>query len=92
MVITEAIENIQHSLLFTDAFPDLTRAAEFIRDGLLTGAVRQGAAGAAIHKRLREDEDYLSAITPLVGNIFVKMTFLTFFKAACSYLYFQGGS
>ncbi|KAN0141831.1 hypothetical protein V8E53_000293 [Lactarius tabidus] len=65
MVITEAIENIQHSLLFTDAFPDLTRAAEFIRDGLLTGAVRQGAAGAAIHKRLREDEDYLSAITPL---------------------------
>ncbi|KAN0142114.1 hypothetical protein V8E53_000576 [Lactarius tabidus] len=68
MVITEAIENIWHSLLFTDAFPDLTRAAEFIRDGLLTGAVRQGAAGAAIHKRLREDEDYLSAITPLVGR------------------------
>ncbi|KAN0128955.1 hypothetical protein V8E53_013217 [Lactarius tabidus] len=45
---------------------DLTRAAKFIRDGLLTRAVRQGAAGTAIHKQLWEDEDYLSAITPLL--------------------------
>jgi len=92
MVIVDAIENIRVSLLFLDAFPDAARAAEFIRGGLLTGAVRQGPAGDAVYKRLREDEQYISAITPLVRSIFIKMTFLTLFEATRSYLNFQGRS
>ena len=70
MVIGEAIENVWVSLLFVDAFPDAARTHEFIRDGLLTAAARQGPAAAAILKRLREDDAYLSTISPLVSNIF----------------------
>ena len=89
-VIVDAIENIRVSLLFLDAFPDAARAAEFTRDGLLTSATKQGSAGAAVYKQLRDDDDYLSVIAPLVRNNFVTMTWLTFFKATRSYLNFQG--
>ena len=92
MIIGEAIENVRVSLLFVDAFPDTARTHEFIREGLLTAAARQGPVAATIHKRLREDEAYLSTISPLVSNIVLWITYLTFFKAACPYLNFQGQS
>ena len=89
-VIVDAIENIQVSLLFLDAFPDAACAAEFTQDGLLTSATKQGSAGTTIYKRLQDDDNYLSVIPPLVRNNFITMTWLTFFKATCLYLNFQG--
>ena len=90
MVIGKAIENVRVSLLFVDAFPDATCTLKFVREGLFTAAARQGPAAAAILKRLREDEAYLSMISPLVSTIFLWITCLTSFKATCLYLDFQG--
>ncbi|KAF8257272.1 hypothetical protein EI94DRAFT_1709311 [Lactarius quietus] len=65
MVIQEAIDNVQASLLFVDAFPDSNCALKYIQDGLITAAERQCPAAADFLTRLQEDNEYMSAIVPL---------------------------
>jgi hypothetical protein len=75
MVIQEAIENLRASLLFIDAFPDSNCALKFIQDGLFTAAKRQCPAAADVLKRLQDDEEYMSAIIPLVSFVFSRQHF-----------------
>ena len=84
MVIVEAIDNMRASLLFYNAFPDTACATEFVREALITAAMKQDTA-AAVLKRLQEDESYFSTIVPLVSKLSVKISFLTSFEAAGSY-------
>ncbi|KAN0124676.1 hypothetical protein V8E53_012645 [Lactarius tabidus] len=65
MVIGDAIDNVRVSLVFIDAFPDAACMTEFVREGLLSAAARRGPATAAVLKRLQEDEEYFSTISPL---------------------------
>jgi hypothetical protein len=92
MVIGDAIDNVCVSLVFIDAFPDAACMTKFVREGLLSAAARRGPATAAVLKRLQEDEEYFSTISPLVSAVLSRMTVLTFFEATGPYLNLQGQS
>ncbi len=56
-------------MLFKDAFPDFTRVFTFIRDALITAAYAHCPAASNLHKRLVQDEEYVTKIVPLVSKL-----------------------
>ncbi|KAN0134201.1 hypothetical protein V8E53_007973 [Lactarius tabidus] len=64
-VLQKSIKHLRASMLFTNTFPDVCVALGLIKDCLLTAANELQPGGADILKRLTNDLDYLSKITPL---------------------------
>ena|SRR6266702_6261063 len=48
-VIQDAFDNVQGSILFEHAFPDVVLALSFIHDALISAAARYGPAAGSIH-------------------------------------------
>jgi hypothetical protein len=67
-LIRNTFENVQGSLLFLNAFPDIPLTLSFIRDALITAAAQYGPAAQSIHTRLLNDKEYVTLLTPLVSN------------------------
>lgn len=65
-VLQKAIEHLRATMLFTNAFPDVCVALGLIKDCLLTAANQLQPGSVDILKRLTNDQEYLSKITPLV--------------------------
>jgi hypothetical protein len=76
-VITEAIENLQAALLFTNAFPDVCVTLTLIKECLFTAATHRGPSTTDILERLARDQDYLKKIIPVVSRIYFDMPSLT---------------
>ncbi|KAH8978402.1 hypothetical protein EDB86DRAFT_2836832 [Lactarius hatsudake] len=64
-VVQEAIENLQASLLFNNAFPTAPIAFAFTKESLITAAEKFKPGTTHIQRRLQQDEEYLAKIGPL---------------------------
>jgi len=67
MVIQDAFDQIQKSLMFHNAFPDTFIALDFTRDGLLAAAESYDQA-SDIYNRLMCDSEYMTKMTRLVSS------------------------
>ncbi len=67
-VIQDAFDNVQGSILFKHAFPDVVLALSFICDALISAAARYSPATGSIHMRLKKDTEYMTKIVPLVSK------------------------
>ncbi|KAI9431395.1 hypothetical protein H4582DRAFT_2062778 [Lactarius indigo] len=64
-IVQDAIENLRASLLFNNAFPDVTVAFAFTRDALLTATESHGHGGGIVRRRLQVDDEYLTKLISL---------------------------
>ncbi|KAF8273038.1 hypothetical protein EI94DRAFT_1697128 [Lactarius quietus] len=64
-IVQDVIENLQASLMFHHAFPDVMLAFRFSKESLITAAEKHKPGAAILHSRLLEDEDYLMKMTQL---------------------------
>ena len=83
VVIHEGMEIVQADLLTRHAFPDPTVVLVGIKDALLTSGSRYPGA-TSIYRRLLFDEEYMTAIIPLVSSQCLAAMVLTQFKGARS--------
>ncbi|KAH9014994.1 hypothetical protein EDB85DRAFT_1898950 [Lactarius pseudohatsudake] len=61
----DAIENLRASMLFHNAFPDVTIAFAFTRDALITATEKHGHGGGIVQRRLQVDGEYLTKLVSL---------------------------
>ena len=66
-VIIDAIENVRASVLFNNAFPDMTLSITFVREALITAVEGHRPGSDRIRQRLMQDKDYFGKIAPLVS-------------------------
>lgn len=83
VVIHEGMELVRADMLTKHAFPDPAVVLVGIKDALLTSGSRYPGA-TSIYRRLLFDEEYMTAIIPLVSSRCLATTVLTQFKGACS--------
>jgi hypothetical protein len=83
VVIQDAMENVRADLLFKDAYPDPAVALVTIKESLLASASRHPGA-SSIRRRLVFDEQYMTAMIPLVSFLTLDGIILTQSTAACS--------
>ncbi|KAH9049440.1 hypothetical protein EDB84DRAFT_1556283 [Lactarius hengduanensis] len=65
-VIQSAIEDVQFSLLFIDAFPHGILIISFVRQALNIAAQKNCPAALSIQRRLLDDGDYMLRFVPVV--------------------------
>jgi len=68
VVIQDSFDILRAELQFTDAFPNATLAAQFVRNALLRSALNHMPGAGRIYQRLLHDEDYVWRIIPLVSR------------------------
>ncbi|KAH9033901.1 hypothetical protein EDB85DRAFT_2144685 [Lactarius pseudohatsudake] len=64
-IVQDAIENLRASMLFHNAFPDVTIAFAFTRDALITATEKHGHGGGIVQRRLQVDGEYLTKLVSL---------------------------
>jgi len=62
-----AIQNIQHTVCFVDAFPDSEARTKYTRDAVYEAAMH--LAEVAIAQRIQEDRDYAEMLSGLVSRL-----------------------
>ncbi|KAI9433287.1 hypothetical protein H4582DRAFT_2061088 [Lactarius indigo] len=65
-VVQDAIEDLQSSLLFINAFPNGILIISFIRQALNIAAQRHCPAAVSIQRRLLHDDDYILKFAPIL--------------------------
>ncbi|KAH8979863.1 hypothetical protein EDB86DRAFT_2835669 [Lactarius hatsudake] len=64
-VVQDAIENLQASILFINAFPDVTVTFTLTKDALITATENHGQGGGIVQHRLQVDDEYLTKLISL---------------------------
>jgi hypothetical protein len=69
VVIQDAFDLLHASLLFTNAFPDISLAGRFAKEALLRSALKHTPGSARIYQRLLNDKEYMLKILPMVSQM-----------------------
>ncbi|KAI9432176.1 hypothetical protein H4582DRAFT_2062023 [Lactarius indigo] len=76
--LTDAIEDLQSSLLFINAFPNGILIISFIQQALNIAVQRHCPAAVSIQRRLLHDDDYILKFAPIISSSSAEDHKLTF--------------
>jgi len=85
LVVQDAINHVQASLLLDHAFPEGLKKVKLIRGCLLAAAVKHRPSSSTVHARLLGDSDYASLMVCMVCSTFLEISLLNL--SCCSHVF-----